>query len=282
MVGNKRSSWTDEFYAAVNPRVVMVGFQESSPGWRYTPVRTLMPYFDLWYMTAGRGAVKIDGRWLDFAAGDLVTMKPGQHYQDELADTAEPHVQYYVHVLPFGDDPQGLSAGLARRWPAKMSMQHQPRVGPLFADLFETFAARPEGYAMRLKSLMLGILEIVFAALRHRRGDRLPPAYPRLMKARQYIVSYNRRDLSLEEIAEHADLSASYLSALFRRYFGCSPIQYQIDVRLRRAKTLLARGVNVTGAAEAAGFHSPHYFSRTFKRRLGQTPSEFAAACRRK
>jgi len=246
------------------------------------PKRQLVVDFDLWYITGGCGAVRVDGRWIDFAGGDLVTIKPGQRYQEERADAADPFGLYYVHVLPFGDDPRGLSAALARRWPAKLPLSHQPLMGPLFAELSGTFAAKAEGHALQLKSLMLRILDVVFSSLRHHAGTRLPPAYPKLMLARDYIVRRNRRDLTLDEVAEHADLSASYLSALFNRYFGCSPMQYQMGLRLRNARRLLAQGMSVTRVAEEVGFHSLHYFSRMFKRRHSQTPSEFAQQCRRK
>jgi len=282
MAKQRADLWSDEFYWAVDPRVVTAGYQQAPPGWTMTPKRPLVEDFDLWYIAGGRGAVRVDGRWIAFVPGDLVTIKPGQRYQEERADEADPFSLTYVHVLPFGADALGLGRPLARRWPSKLPLGHQPRLGPLFAELFDTFTARPEGHALRLKALMLQILDVVFASLRHHAGSRLPPAYPKLLRARDYLVRHNRRDLTLDEVAEHADLSASYLSALFKRHLGCSPMQYQTRVRLRNAKRLLARGLTVTEAAEEAGFHSLHYFSRTFRRHHGQTPSAFAELCRRK
>lgn len=282
MAAKPAALWTDDLYWAVDPRVRVVGFQRSAPSHRYTPARTLIEDFDLWYITGGRGAVRIDGRWTDFSAGDLVTMKPGQHYQDERADAADPHVQYYVHVLPFGSDPRGFGGALASRWPKKMSVAHQPRMAPLFAELFETFTTRPDGHQLRLKSIMLQVLEIVFAALRQSTDGRPPPAYAKLVKAREYLVANNRCDLTLGDVAEHADLSESYLSTLFNRYFGCSPLRYHARLRMRQARLLLAQGQSVTRVAEKVGFHSLHYFSRTFRQHTGQSPSEFAALCCRK
>jgi AraC-like DNA-binding protein len=275
--------WTDEFYAAINPRVVVVGFQQSPPGHRFIPTRQVIQDFDLWYIASGCGAVKIDGRWTEFGAGDLVTLKPGQLYQEERADARDPHVQYWWHVLPFGDDPHGYSDALARRWPRKISVAHQPRLGPLFAELFEAYTTRPEGHPMWLKSLSIQILSQVFTALRHQgSATHLPRAYAKLMAARDFIVASSPRSISLDELAEHADLSASYLSALFRRYLGCSPVEYQIRLRLRLARKHLAEGLTVSEVAENVGFSSLHYFSRMFRRHEGQSPTEYARRCRRK
>ncbi len=282
MPEKKPEIWSESFYEAVGPRVRVEGFQQAEPGWHFRPRRTLIRDFDLWYVTRGRGAVRIDDRWVRFGAGDLVAIMPGQRFREERTDDRDPFVLYFVHVLPFGEDPAGFAPLLADRWPAKMSMRHQVRLAPLFADLFDAFTMRPEGYTLRMKSLMLRILEIVFETLRGRGHEHRPPGYTKLIRARDYVVRCNRRDLTLEEIAEHADLSASYLASLFRRYLGRSPIQYQIEIRLRSARRLLAEGRRVSDVAREVGFHSLHYFSRTFKRHGGLSPSQFAEMCRRK
>jgi AraC-like DNA-binding protein len=239
--------------------------------------------FDLWYIVAGRGAAKIDGRWIDFAAGDLLTLKPGQRYQEERGDRGDPFTLYFVHVLPFGRRPGAMDRRLAGRWPLRMSLVAEGRLPALFADLFETYTTSPEGSALALKAAMLRILEIVFAALRHRGGDApLPPAHERFVRAREFIREHHAQPLLLDEIAEHADLSASYLLALFRRYAGTTPISYQADLRVRSAKLLLARGLTVTEVARRTGFQSLHYFSRVFRKRAGLAPSQFAELCRRK
>lgn len=283
MASSDDGLWTDRFYLSLNPDVTVVGSHQSQPDWLYTPVRTLVAYFDLWYITRGRGSLKVNGEWTDFAGGDLVTMFPGDRYQKERTDPTAPHSQYYAHVHLFGDDPCGFGEPLARRWPRKLSLMHQPAIAPLFAELFEAFTARPEGYQMRLTATALRILEIIFAVLRRHGGTApLPPAYPRLLEARDYIVRWNRRDLSLQEVADHVGLSASYLSALFRRYLGCSPMLYQMLQRLRTARRHLAEGMSVTRVAYEVGFHSIHYFSRMFTKHEGRTPSDFARSCQRK
>ena len=91
-----------------------------------------------------------------------------------------------------------------------------------------------------------------------------------------------RKPLILSGLARDLGINASYLSSLFVRYYGCPPIQYQIDLRLRSAKLLLAKGERVGDVAEQVGFHSVHYFSRIFKRRLGLAPTQFARRCRGK
>ncbi len=275
--------WTDRFYRAIDPCVQAAGLDRTEPGVRYAPARPLIGDFDLWYVASGRGRVRVGEEWIRFSAGDLLTIFPGEHYREDLSDAVDPYVVYYVHLLPFGDDPHGYTPELVGRWPRKLPVEQRPAVASVFADLFETWAARPEGAPLRLRALALRLLEEVFAVIRHA-GDAgdLPPAYPRLLRARDYIVRYNSRNLSLGEVARYARLSPSYLSALFRRYFGCSPMQYRTRQRMRAARKLLAEGLSVTRVARETGYSSVHYFSRAFRKHEGQTPTDFARSCWRR
>ncbi|NLF31006.1 MAG: AraC family transcriptional regulator [Planctomycetes bacterium] len=274
--------WNDAFYRAVDPLVQKMGLMPATPGQVFRPVHQLIEDFDLWYTVRGRGRVLIDEQWVDFAGGDLLLIRPGEHYREDQADATDPFEQYYVHVLPLGGRHDKLDRALAAAWPRRLSFAHQPALEGLFAELFEVWTARADGYDLRLKALMLSIFQIIFTRLRHETCETLPPAWPKLMRARDFIVRHHCRDLTLDEIAEAADLSSSYLLTLFRRHLGRSPIQYQTELRLRHARNLLARGTSVGEVADRAGFHSLHYFSRTFHRHVGLSPTAFAQRSRRK
>lgn len=274
--------WSEAFYRAVDPQVRSVGLMAAEAGKTYTPSRSLLGDVDLWYTAKGRGRVLVDEEWVDFAEGDLVVLRPGEYYREDQADRREPFEHYFVHFYPLGDRLPAVRDRLMASWPRRLSFAYYPALGGLFAELFETWTARAEGSELRAKSLMLRILELVFARLRHETGEPLPPAWPKLMRARDYIIRHHCGDLTLEEIAEAADLSASYLLTLFRRHLGRSPIRYQTELRLRRARVLLARGMAVGEVARETGFSSLHYFSRTFRRHVGMPPSAFAERCRRR
>ena len=274
--------WSEGFYEAVNPRVLSAGFHRASGGWEAGPENRLQKDFDLWYVSAGSGSLKVDGRWIKFHRGDLITMKPGQNYQRERADRDDPFEIYFVHVLIFDRSGQRFESTLSRRWPAKIRTEHRPKLGTLFAELFESFTAAGRGFQLQVKSIMLQILDNIFVVLRHGEGTTPPPSYHKFLKARDYIEEQYKDIISLEEIAEYSDLSESYLSAMFRRYLSCSPVRYQIDRRLMAARLLLAKGRSVSDVAAEVGFNSLHYFSRIFKKHVGLPPSEFALLCRSK
>lgn len=275
--------WSDQFYGAINPLVVSAGFHHADPEWNSTPPEQVQKDYDLWYLAGGAGAVKIDGRWIKFHSGDLVTIKPGQTYQQERADRNDPFKIYFFHVLPFGNINRRFDGALCECWPAKINTKHFPGIHTLFTELFETYTAMPDGFQLRMKFTAMRILEYIFSMLKHPGvGESLLPGYAKFLIARNYIEQQFKSTLTLEQIAAFCDLSASYLSALFKKYQSRSPIQYQIDCRMQTARLLLAKGLTVGEVAAEVGFNSLHYFSRLFRKRTGLPPAQFALSCRRK
>ena len=92
-----------------------------------------------------------------------------------------------------------------------------------------------------------------------------------------FLEAHLSEPLTQEEIAEGCSMSVSKLKLLFRKKCGKGPINRLVELRIERAKQLIREGaLNFTEIADAVGFNSIHYFSRTFKRLTGITPSEFA------
>lgn len=123
------------------------------------------------------------------------------------------------------------------------------------------------------------LLLILRAALREderRRGnqaDRLRHGRALLCKAREFIDLHYPEQLSLDQIAGALRISSFYLSHLFSRESGFSFVEYITQVRLRKARELLAGGEkNVSEAAYAVGYHDASYFARVFHRYYGISP----------
>ncbi len=99
------------------------------------------------------------------------------------------------------------------------------------------------------------------------------PHIKKLEKARALIQDNFRNTISVEALAESVDLSDSYFRRLFNKAYGCSPMQYIMNLRIENARELLLSGeVNVTEAAQLSGFDDIYYFSALFKRKTGYSP----------
>jgi AraC-like DNA-binding protein len=269
----------DDFYKELNPWVFLAAYEEAVPGWISPVINDLKTYFDFWYIAQGSGSVKIDGQWVSYSQGDLLTIKPGEVYQQEKTVFNDPFRVFYFFVHPFGQIKKDLDARLARYWPRIISLKYYPVIKDYFAEIFETYTTKPQDYPLALKATSLHVFRIVLSLLKTPKSVTFPPAFPRVLAARTYIETRYAEKMTLEKIAESSELSSSYLSALFHRYFRVSPIDYLIEIRLRAAKLLLARGTCVSRTAQSTGFQSLHYFSRIFKKRQGISPTQFILSC---
>jgi AraC-like DNA-binding protein len=65
------------------------------------------------------------------------------------------------------------------------------------------------------------------------------------------------------------------LIRLFGDATGIPPHAYLRQVRVKRAKALLARGDSIANVAQATGFNDQSHLNRWFKRLLGITPGQY-------
>ncbi len=95
-------------------------------------------------------------------------------------------------------------------------------------------------------------------------------------RARLLIRNNLEADLSIQDIACDMGVSYSNFRKLFKEFAGVSPALYQQELRIQRAKELLATtDMSVKQIAYRLRFDSPDYFSSKFKIKTGMKPSEF-------
>ncbi|MFI2857370.1 response regulator [Paenibacillus sp. JSM ZJ436] len=88
---------------------------------------------------------------------------------------------------------------------------------------------------------------------------------------------YTDPDLKVEHIAASVYINSSYLRALFKKTHGMTVTDYILQKRMQHAASLLTsdRALRLSDIAEEIGYHDPAYFSRTFKKYFGYSPSEY-------
>ncbi len=91
-----------------------------------------------------------------------------------------------------------------------------------------------------------------------------------------YIEEHADSGVSLEDLGQKEGLSVSYLSHLFRAYFGIGFQEYLNNVRFERALSLIGDPyLSVYDLALAAGFSDPKYLNDRFRRQFGCTVKHY-------
>lgn len=94
-----------------------------------------------------------------------------------------------------------------------------------------------------------------------------------IKKAVTFIRNNYMRPITLEETADVAGFSVYYFSREFKKVTGTTFVTFLNTVRCRNAAKLLRKGMSVTQACFACGFKELSYFSRTFSKIMGVSPS---------
>jgi AraC family transcriptional regulator len=91
-----------------------------------------------------------------------------------------------------------------------------------------------------------------------------------------YIEEHLNQSISLEDLAQVAEISPNYLIALFRQSMGMTPHKYVIQMRVERARGLLKqKQLTLLEIAQHCGFLDQSQFTTVFRRYAGVTPGHF-------
>jgi AraC-like DNA-binding protein len=97
-----------------------------------------------------------------------------------------------------------------------------------------------------------------------------------IRQVKSFLQAHYQRNVSLEELAQLTHLSRAYLIRSFRHTVGIPPYTYLLQLRIERAKQLLAEGLPIAYVAQEVGFTDQSHLARHFKSITGLTPRQYA------
>ena len=217
-----------------------------------------------------------------FGAGSLTVVNSGEaHRPGQGLDFAVPTAFRMLYLAP-----QALHQLAA-------VLKGRPMPEPFFAELVLPAATPARALLHHVhEALAVGpadlatdgaLLQFQVALLTHHapgQGAPRPVAadHPAVGRVRDYLHAHAADTLTLRELADVACLSEYHLSTLFARRYGVALHQYQIQLRLDRAKVLLLAGQPAGTVARQVGFFDGSHLVRHFKRVVGLTPSRYRLA----
>ena len=103
-----------------------------------------------------------------------------------------------------------------------------------------------------------------------------------VQEAMNYIgVHYNVPDITVRTIADSLGISEGYLSHVFKKETNYTLLNYLTRYRIQKAmELLLDYKIKVYEVAGLVGYRDTTYFSTTFKKFIGVSPSEYQASKR--
>jgi AraC-like DNA-binding protein len=196
-------------------------------------------------------------------------------------------------VQPYGVHSEGGQVGASPQWrmlyvaPSMAGSLHgaqaphfrQPVVTDpaAAAELRELLHHSADGSATGSEFLTRVARWLEQLLLRHAEHAATPKRMPAVERARAYLQNRPTQPVGLPEVGAVAGITTSHLVRSFSRAVGLPPRSYHAQVRLARARQLLAEGKSATWVAYECGFADQSHLSRRFKECHGVTPSAFQA-----
>lgn len=243
--------------------------------------------YELEYIIESEGAMRLDDQLYPLRAGDLVFRRPGQRTQGimpyscylicfDLTGSSGKTMECYDFDHQTEFQPNYCSPFLAM-----IPSLFHPHSPAIYASLFDRIVTERihshDGSGLLIKSLILRIFYEIHQDLTGH-PSKLPasPHYVRLTRCLDFIRTNLGSRISLQDMARAADLSPTYFHKIFCNTFHVTPGAYLTQIRLEKARTLLARtSESIRRISECCGFETTAYFSYVFKKFHQCPPSEY-------
>ncbi len=136
---------------------------------------------------------------------------------------------------------------------------------------------------MERETALMEVLTLLIRRHADGRTTLRPPGRERraVRLVKEYIEARFAKRIHLADLAGVAGLSPFHLVRTFQREVGLPPHAYLTQVRVERAKGMIAEGTPLVAVACAVGFADQSHLTRSFRRIVGVTPGHFARVAAR-
>lgn len=236
-------------------------------------------FFEISIILQGESLYLIDNEWRTVRSGDILLFNPGvDHAEKQLLNTYSHQLHIGIHNFKL----HGLAQNHFPTTQSLLSMQDsQLKIFDKAWQLIEEFNQQQTNFNLMGKALVMEMMILILRSLekKERLSDETQASQnDRMHQVVQLIMTYMEnnyaKDISIEQLATLYYVSPTYLSKIFKDLTGFSPINYLIQIRLKKAHELLTTDdLTVKEVAKAVGYEDAYHFSKSFKKHFGTSPS---------
>jgi AraC-like DNA-binding protein len=231
--------------------------------------------YQLLYITEGEGIFESVGAGKKrISAGDMFLLFPGEWHRYR-PDKHTGWVEYWVGFSRPTDHHQSSDLVITKHNPI-VRMGFNENLVLLYQQIIDILKADKPGDEYLASGLASHLLSFMMSASSRQKIGYVDNTNQMMNKAKMIIVESMYEDISPESISNQLNMSYSLFRSTFKKYTGFSPKEYQIELRLKKARQLLQySSLSVKEVGFNIGFNSPYHFSKLFKKRMGVSPLEY-------
>lgn len=221
---------------------------------------------------AYRGTLHVAG------AGNVVVINPAEvHTGQRFAEAGWSYRMLYPHAEQLRRAAAQLTGSVADYPFFPQAVINDPPLARQLCTLHEQLETDVD--ALTRESLWLTFLTALIlrhADHQHALVSPLPHSEQRTIRwTLDYMHANYASSIALDDLSAIAYLSPYHLLRLFKAEVGLPPHAYLTQLRVHRAKPLLAAGLPIAAVAQQVGFTDQSHLSRHFKRIVGVPPGQY-------
>lgn len=229
------------------------------------------PNIEFIHCISGNGSINCNGTTHEIRSGDLFIIHPNSLH---AVQASSPIKYSYLIVSNHFCEENGIA-------PTELYFQQHicdPTISASFQNATRAFSEDHSDTTIHIAKIRHAVLGFLISLcdnyiLDYHHSTEKPLPMERIMKATLFIHQNITTPITVDDIAEHLGICKSHLSREFRKITGMTIVEYINALRCKEAKRLISEGQSVTTAAAAAGFNNLSYFTRTYKKYIGELPS---------
>ena len=271
-------------------KLLNIGYAKLDHKWDFDNV--LSPFARMYLITVGTAYIYHNNMKFELKPGYMYLI-PSFSYSRYKCD--DYHEQYYIsfiqevgkglsasHLLDFkyelraSEIDQSCFERLLEINPDRVLLNDDPMVYDNMPSLIN-FSKKNDEMSAKHYIETHGILKILFSRFIENTAIKQDKtAESNLKKVLIYISENLHEDLTVDKLADFSNLSRDHFSRSFYKKLGMRPNLYIQSKRVERAQLLLlTTNAALVEIAEKVGFGNVSYFSKIFKKFIGQTPGYF-------
>lgn len=247
---------------------------EHPPGYYFTwEEGRMIKEYQINYITEGKGVIETrDGRY-EVKPGSIILIYPGEWHRYKPSSNTGWREHYIgfsgIYIRYLFQNSEILS-----NHPSVLNIGFHDHLLDLFSQIIDLVYDKKPGFQYICSGLLIQLLGNVLYVLKNQGFDG-KEVENKIRHARFQLQEQYNEPVDMEKLANQCNMGYSHFRKMFKKYTGVSPLQYHNKFRLQKAKDLLVDSdKSVKKVALEVGFHSEHYFTRLFKKKMGVTPTE--------
>jgi AraC-like DNA-binding protein len=228
--------------------------------------------YQLNYITEGFGIFENKYGSFKITPGTIIVLFPGEWHRYRPLKTTG----WKEHYIGFNGSlaTKLLNSEFFKKEEPLIKVNFKKEIQDVFFMILDNSIKEKSGYQHINTGLIITYIGYVISLLKNKdfEGREIEK---KIQQACLMLRERINENIDVQKLADNLNLGYSYFRITFKKYTGLSPLQYHLQLRIKRAEDMLIMTQKpIKEIANELGFQTVFYFSRLFKKKTGHCPGD--------